>query len=135
RPISSDQTRQKVKARFIDTNQGSALPRRLPTQFGPHFDPPVCDDGFVALDCPSNRNLRRPTQILQQAGDVIPVVEDPEFPLDDLGDTGTGPNIATETISFGSVPEKIRNLVSLRNGQLCGVTRRNMEPERLGPAF
>ena len=85
-------------------------------------------------DRPSDRNLRCPTQILQHAGNVIPVVANPEFPLDNLGDTGTGPDIATETIGFGSVPEKIRDLASLRNSQLCGVTRRSMRPERLYPS-
>jgi hypothetical protein len=70
------------------------------------------------LDCPRDRNLRCPTQILQDAGNVIPVVANPKFPLDDLGNTGTGPDVATKTIGFGSMPEEIRNLVSLRNSQL-----------------
>src|ERR1700677_2247169 len=134
RPIGSDQARQQIKARFIDTNQGSVLPRRLATQFGPHFNPPSRDDGFVALDRPRDRNLRCPTQILQHAGNVIPVVANPEFPLDNLGDPRTGPDITTEAIGFRSVPEKIRNLASLQKSQLCGVTRRSMRPQRLCPS-
>jgi hypothetical protein len=134
RSLGLDHSRQQIEARFIDTNQRPALPRRLPTQFGPHFDPPASDGRFVALDRPSDRNWRCPTQILQQTGNVILVVANPQFPLDNLGHTSTGPDFATEAIGLRSVPEKIRDLAFLGGGQLRRMTRRRMRPKRLSPA-
>ena len=85
------------------------------------------------LDRPSARNLRRPTQILQQSGNVILVVANPEFPLDNLGHTSTGPDFATKTIGLGSVPEKVRDLTFLRRRQLCRMPRRSMRPKSFFP--
>ena len=86
------------------------------------------------LHRPSDRNLRCPTQLLQQTENVILVVANPEFPLDNLGHTNTGPDFATEAIGLRSVPEKIRDLAFLRRRQLRRMTRRGMRPQRLGPA-
>src|SRR5439155_14491300 len=42
----------------------------------------------------------------EQAGEMALVVRDPELLLDHLGDAGTGPDLAPEPVSLGTMPEE-----------------------------
>ena len=129
RPIGLHNAGLQVNARFISKNQGSALPRRSPSQFGPHFHSPACDRLLVALNRTGDRNLRCPTQFLQQTRNVVFVVTDAEFPLDNLGDAVAGPHIAAKTIRLCSVPKQIWNQTFLCDRQLGRMPWRGMRTQ------
>src|SRR5712692_746356 len=131
RSIGSHNARQQVNARFIGKNQSPALPRRSPTQFGPHFHSPACDSLLVALNRAGDRNLWRPTQLLQQTRHVVFVVTDSEFPFDNLGNTNAGPDVAAKTIRLCAVPKKIRDQTFLCERELGRMSRRCMRSQSL----
>src|SRR5262249_17512987 len=108
---------------------GAALCRGTPTQLGPHLCSPVGDGYFVTLDGPRNRNLRRPSQLLENARHMIAVVSDAEFTGQNFNDTRTGPALSAKTIGCRPVPEKIRNPPFLFLGQLG---MRSMGPGQQG---
>jgi hypothetical protein len=95
---------------------------RVHFEQGPDLNAPVLDLLFVALDRPSNRHLWCPVQLFEASRDVPLVVGDPELLLDDLGDTGARPHLATETVGFNSMPQEVGDEAHLIRLQLGGGT-------------
>src|SRR5205823_6667786 len=63
---------------------------------------------------------------------MVFVIRDPKLALDDLGDPSTGPHIATKTISFGTVPQKLRDQTLLRIAQFRRVAGARMSEQSIG---
>ena len=57
-------------------------------------------------------------QFLEQPADVVLVVADAELLLDDLGDAGTGPDLAAEAVRLRAVPEELRDQTLLSGREL-----------------
>jgi len=109
---------QEVKPGFVHENQDSALePRPLP-QLRPDFIPPALDGFFIPLDGPPDRRLGRPTQFPEQAGNMAFVIGNSEFLLDNLGDSGAGPNLTAKPISLWPMLQKLRDQTSLGGQEL-----------------
>lgn len=64
---------------------------------------------FVPLDRTSNRDLRRPPQGAKHPGNVVFVVADAQFFMQDLGDASARPELSLETVGFRPMPKKIGN--------------------------
>jgi hypothetical protein len=60
------------------------------------------------------------------------VVADAELPLDDLGDPGAGPDLASRAIGLRPVPEEFRDRTPLCGREPWRGPRRGSRPERLG---
>src|SRR5207244_10146399 len=78
--------------------------------------------------------LGRPAQFLEELGDMVLVVQDAEFLLDDQGDAGAGPDLASEAVSLRAVPEELRKEVLLLAGQAGWTARRGPRSQRLRTA-
>ena len=116
--ISLHHRRQQIEAGLIHENQRSALGFRLVEQPGPSRPPPKLDRLFVPLAGASNRCLRRPSQPLEQSGNLTLVVSDCEFLIDHPGNTGTGPQRSAKSIGLGPVPEELGDHPPLGRRQL-----------------
>ena len=133
--VRPDQPRQQVEPRFVLENQHPALALRPPAQVRPDLVPPAPDGLLVALDGPPDRHLGRPVQFLEQPADVVLVVADAELLLDDLGDAGTGPDLAAEAVGLRAVPEELRDQTLLRGrefGRAAGSRAGAGPPARRG---
>lgn len=111
--IGPDQPRQQVEPRFVHENQHPALAPGLPSQFRPDLVPPAPDGLLVTLDGPPDRHLGRPVQFLEQTPDMPLVVADAELLLDDPGDAGAGPHLATKSVGLRPMPEELGDHVFL----------------------
>src|SRR6266446_4028254 len=131
RSVGFDHPRQQIETRFVHENQGPALPRRLTPQLWPDRHSPALNRPLVTLERSGNGNLGRPAQFLHQAGNVVLVIGDTKLPLNHLGDSSTGPNVPTKTISFSSVPQKLRQPSHLGRRQFPGRTSGGMAMQRL----
>jgi hypothetical protein len=118
--VGPDLARQEVEARFIHENQGAALAAGLVLEPRPDLDSPLLDLLLVALDGPRNRQLGRPAQFLQKPGDVTLVVGDAELLFDDLGDAGTGPDLAAKAVGFRPVRQEVGDETQLIRFELGG---------------
>jgi hypothetical protein len=98
-------------------------------------DPPPRDRLLVALDRPGDRDLRGPSQVLQQPRRLALAVRDAELLADDPGDPVTGPDVPPEAVRLGTVPEEVGDQVELLGGQLGShATPVGVGGERLRPA-
>src|SRR5262249_39757495 len=111
-------------ARFIGKNQGSVLLAGTISQLRPCLHSPVFDLLFIALDSTSNGNLRGPSYRLEHSRHMILMKGDAKFPTQNLGNTGTGPHITSNSVGFRSVPQKIGQHLLLFRGQLSMATMR-----------
>jgi hypothetical protein len=118
--VGPDLARQEVEARFIHENQGAALAAGLVLEPRPDRDAPLLDLLLVALDGPRNRQLGRPAQFLPKPGDVTLVVGDAELLFDDLGDAGTGPDLAAKAVGFRPVRKEVGDETQLIRFELGG---------------
>src|SRR3954447_1150796 len=87
------------------------------SQGGPRLDPPPRDRLLVALNRPGNRDLRGPSQLLQQPRRLALAVRHAELLADDPGDPVTGPDVPPEAIRLGAVPEEVGDQAYLLGGQ------------------
>ena len=84
--VGLDHPRQQVEPRFVHENKDPALAAGLLLQLGPRLDPPALDRLFVPLDGPGDRDLRGPSQSLEQARHLALAVRDAELLVEDSGD-------------------------------------------------
>jgi hypothetical protein len=75
--------------------------------------PPGVNCGFVALDCPFDRLLHAPSEIMEQAPDMVGMLRDPKFALDQRSDTCARPDSAKEAKRLGATGEQQRDLGAL----------------------
>ena len=88
------------------------------------------------LDRPGDRDLRAPSQILEQPRDLALAVGDAELLLDDPGHPAAGPQVAAEAVCLGTVPEEIGDQAQLVGGQLGShASLVGVRGERLRPAL
>src|SRR5438093_481281 len=80
---------------------------------------PTVDFLLVALDGASDRNLRSPTDLLENARDMMFVVLDAKLLRDNLADPIAGPDITAEAISFRAMPEKVSDQFPLPREQFA----------------
>ena len=82
---------------------------------------PLLDRGFVALTCPLNRLLPRPTQVTQDPSHVCRMVAHTELTLNHLTNAFSGPDIATKAMGFSAKIEQLRDVCQLlrRQTTLC----------------
>src|SRR5947209_3163481 len=133
--VGLDQAGQEVKARFINKHKGSALLAGLLLDLGPSLGPPAPDRGFIPLDGAGHRNLGRPTQRFEQAGNLAFAVVEAELLLQDRHHPQAGPNLAAKTIRFGSVPQKVGNQTLLLLAQPARATGTRSLYQRLQAAL
>jgi hypothetical protein len=115
--VGSDLARQQVESRFVHETQGSALaacpgPPRWPDQA-----PPPVDGLLIPLDGPRDGNLRGPAQSLEDPRYLAVAVADAEFLWEYPGHSTTSPDVASEPVRLGTVPEDIRHPAPLLGGQ------------------
>lgn len=120
RCVGLDHARQQVEARFVHENQFPTFAVGLSLQGGPRLDPPPRDRLLIPLDRAGDRDLRSPTEALQQSRDLALAVRDVELLTDHPGDPATGPDVAPEAVSLGAMPEEIRDQTDLLGGQPGG---------------
>src|SRR3954449_3372513 len=72
--------------------------------------------------------------MLEQTGDIVLVIDDPEFLFDHLGDTGARPDLASEPVSLRPMPQELRDQTALGRRQLRGMPRSVMGEQSLGAA-
>ena len=118
--VGPDLARQEIEARFIHENQGAASRRASSLSRGQTATRQLLDLLLVALDGPRNRQLGRPAQFLQKPGDVTLVVGDAELLFDDLGDAGTGPDLAAKAVGFRPVRKEVGDETQLIRFELGG---------------
>src|SRR5882724_8630746 len=100
----------------------------------PGRNPPLLDSGFIALDGSRDRYLRRPLQALEQARDLALAVGDAQLFKENSDDPLTGPDLASETVGFGTVPEKVGDEPKFCVGDLGVRTGTCARAQRLGSA-
>src|SRR4029077_10678447 len=100
-------------------------------QRGPGFDPPPLDPLLVPLDRASDGDLRRPSQSLEQARHLALAVRDAELFGKDPGDPQTGPDVSTEAVGLGTMPEEVGDQPRLLGGELGDPARGGVGEEGL----
>src|ERR1700722_11749940 len=131
-PVRLDNPRQQVETRLIDENHSASLPSGTASEPGPVLGTPALDGFFVALDGPGDGNLRRPTQVFEQAGDVPFVVRDAELLEQHAFDTVAGPQFAAKAVSFCTVPEEVWQQRQLGPGQASRGANAGARSKNLG---
>src|SRR5262249_28264077 len=113
RAIRPDDPWQEVEARFVHEDQHPTLAAGLLPPERPPLPSPALRRLFIALEGPNDRDLRGPSQALEDAGDLASAVPDPEFLPEDDSDTVTRPDLARKAIGFRAVPEEVGDQAGL----------------------
>src|SRR5262249_26391275 len=116
--VAAHHGRQQIEARFIGKNQGAALLAGARLQLRPALLSPAFNRLLVPLDRARDRNLRRPSQVAKHPGDMVLVIVDAQFLLQDLGHTRARPELPLEVIRLRPMPQKIGNQRLWRGRQL-----------------
>ena len=133
RAVGPDHPRQEVEARFVHENEGPVFAAGLLLQNWPRFDPPPLDGFFVPLDRPGDRDLRSPSQVLEQARYLALAVRDAELLVNGPGDTLTGPDVSPKAVGLRSVPEEVGDQPELFGCELGDRARGGMGAESFWP--
>jgi len=96
---------------------------------GPTGLDPALDGDRVALDGPTLRFLRAPAQRMQKPADVVDVITDAEGFMDNLGDTGTCPEVRSVARRAGASKESGFQPLFCLAIQLGRSTRQGLGPD------
>ncbi len=104
----------------------------------PFAVPPTRDRIFVALECTPLGLLVAPSQLMEQAADVVGVIPVAKLPADQLGDSLAGPQLGRVALHHGTVLKQFDQSLQLRVRELRRPARRRTDLEHrssLGVAF
>jgi hypothetical protein len=83
----------------------------------PGLLPPGLDPGFIALTCPPRRLLMREIHLLEDHADVVVVIADAKFTLDQIGDQLLGPKIPVKPALVWLQQQHLRQTLALLKAQ------------------
>src|SRR5262249_37800965 len=101
RGVGLDHTREQIEPRFVYENKLAALAPGRSLQPRPRLGSPTGDGFLVPLDGAGDRDLRGPSQSLEQPRYLALAVRDVEFLPEHTGDPATGPDVPPEAIGLG----------------------------------
>src|SRR5207302_8662643 len=94
---------------------------------------PAHDGFFVALEGASFGFLRARVQAMHQPTNMIAMVMHPEFPPDEFGDSGRGPQLRPVTVRLRPLDQQLHQAAPLARVQFPRASRREAHAQSIGP--